>query len=449
MLAELYVLTGRDAGKGLSAGLGPAIFVGRAATNHLRVRDPQCSRVHCRVDVTSEGLTLHDNSSGNGTYVNGERIARSRRLDDGDEVQLGGTRIKILIETEEDREHWQRIRGLATDTGPEEAPDGPEPIRVAPRANSGPRTPAEEALAASASSTQEWSSAAAEDERPKGRSASRTGRKRSLREVLPGYRLEARLGGRSRAGMAVYRALQRSLDRQVALKVLLAKGPTSKRDVARFLREAKAVARLPHPNIVTIHDVVKKGTLNVIVMEYLAGGSLADRVADGPLPARRALRAGRAVARALAYAHEHEVCHRNVKPSNILYAPNVDTFKLADFGFATDPAVERVGDTTFLDTPLESFGYLAPEQLDPDHTADPRTDVYGLGATLFGCLAGAPPFTGASVPDIAARVLRDDPPELEGAPGALQALVARCLLKDPTERFVDAAEVLAALEDVG
>ncbi|MEZ6186403.1 MAG: FHA domain-containing serine/threonine-protein kinase [Planctomycetota bacterium] len=414
MQAEVYVLSGRDAGKGLSATPGPPIFVGRAATNQMRIRDPQASRVHCRIDVKADGLVLFDNNSGNGTFVNGERVRNTRRLDDLDEIRIGATRLKVLIESEEEQHERE---GRPSSHGPVQT------IPTGPRDRGGAR-PAE----------------AESGERPP---------KNKLREVLPGYRLEARLGGHSHAGVAVYRAVQLSLERRVALKVLLAKGDSSEQQVARFLREAKAIARLPHPNIVTIHDVIQRRTLNVLVMELLAGGSLADRLEDG-LDADETLELGRAVSAALAYAHEHEVIHRAVKPSNVLYAPHVPTFKLGDFGFATPPE-EQTGETSFLvGTPLEALGYLAPEQLKADTPADARTDVYGLGATLYACLRGAPPFQGESEAEVAAAILNDPAPPLgeDEAPPELTALIARCLEKDPEARFSDGVALHAALLDV-
>ena len=405
------MLSGRDAGKGLSATPGPPIFVGRAATNQMRIRDPQASRVHCRIDVKADGLVLFDNNSGNGTYVNGERVRNTRRLDDLDEIRIGATRLKVLIETEEERE--AREGGATAKALVQTIPTGPR--------DRGDARPSE------------------------GEASGERSAKGKLREVLPGYRLEARLGGHSHAGVAVYRAVQLSLGRPVALKVLLAKGDDSKAQIARFLREAQAIARLPHPNIVTIHDVIQRRTLNVLVMELLNGGSLADRLEDGLAP-DETLELGRAVSAALAYAHEHEVIHRSVKPSNVLYAPHVPTFKLGDFGFAT-PNEEQSGETSFLGAgPLDALGYLAPEQLKADTRADPRTDVYGLGATLYACLNGGPPFVGESEAEVGAAVLNDPPPPLPEAPEPLWALIARCLEKDPDARFADGVELRAALD---
>ena len=457
MFAELYVMNGRDAGKGLTATPGPSIYMGRAATNQLRIRDSLASRVHCRIEVTADGLTLHDNQSGNGTFVNGERVQVIRRLEDGDTIQLGSTQVRVLIETEADRARW----GTAAPGGEE----GARTIRLAPRDNAAEdargssesaieSTPSASEVSESLSETWSGDLPVARESEPAGGGRSNEGQstaraqltpaegRRALREVLPGFVLEARLGGRHREGMAVYRARQTSLDRVVAVRVLVSRPDLT---VDPLLREARAIARLPHPHVVTIHDLIQRGSIHALVMEFLGGGSLQDRLEDGPLSLAETLTLGEAVASALAYGHEHGVVHRNVRPSNILFAPEVQSWKLCDFGAATGPATPRVGDTTFLSTPLPGFGYLAPEQLVADHAPDPRTDVYGLGATLHACLSGQAPFAGRSAAAIGGAILRDRPPALRGAPESLQRLVARCLLKDPEERWADGRALLHEL----
>ena len=427
MLAELYVLTGRDAGKLVDAGTGPTIFLGRAASNHLRVRDPQCSRVHCRIDVQTDRLRVQDAGSGNGTLLNGKRLGREAvDLDDGDEIQIGSTRLRILIETPADRAAWPQ-RGSS-----EGGPLDPSSVEQA--------TPS--ALGASASAVSEESAvlspSAVEKVAAQGTKPSRKLAK-PLREVVPGYRLEARLGGHSRQGIAVYRAMQQSLEREVALKVFLRRGPTLAEDVDRFVREARGIARLPHPNIVTIHDVVNRGKMRAIVMEYLAGGSLADRLEDGrALSMQETLRIGISISAALGYLHKHSVVHRGVKPSNVLYAPAHQSYKLSNFGYASGPAIQRSGHTSFFKSPLEGFAYLAPEQLQSDSEPTPRNDVYSLAATLYAALRGEAPFQGDTVPALGAAILRDTPAGLPSAtPPTLRAVIETALSKDPARRFPD------------
>lgn len=426
MLAELYVLSGRDAGKVVDSNAGPMIFLGRAASNTLRLRDPQMSRVHCRIEVTTEGLTLSDAESGNGTWVNGDRLEGPRLLEDGDEISMGATRLKVLVETESDRELYRARRG--------DPLEGSGSLEVSATARRAVKAEDEEGGPAAKAR-----SATRKTARPDPQVA-------KLREVIPGFRLEARLGGKSRQGIAVYRAIQRSLDRSVALKVYLSRGQNQPEDVRRFVREAKAVARVPHPNVVTIHDVITHGKLRAIVLEFVGGGSLDDQLEDGPLPLSDVINLGTCLTRALAHLHSHGVLHRGIKPEHILFAQTFDTYKLGNFGAATGPGGQRSGETTYLDAPLKGLAYLSPEQLTGGEVS-PASDVYSLGACLHAALRGSAPFEGEAVPVLAASVLRDVPPPLpESVPRDLEAVILRCLEKEPGDRFADGNELLAALE---
>ena len=430
MLAELYVLSGRDAGKLIDA-VGPTIFLGRAATNHYRIRDPQASRVHCRIDITTDGLTLQDISSGNGTYLNDEKVEGTSPLKDGDEIRVGATRLRVLIETDEDREAQAEALGSESSL----ASSAAIPISDALQ---------EEESAEEAAPEESDAEAQGDGE---AKSPPEAKPRRALREVLPGYRLQRRLGGHGHRGIAVYRAEQMSLERSVALKVFLPRGSYRTEDVERFLRQAKSIARLPHPNIVTVHDVLSRGKMRVIVTEYLAGGSLADRLDSGnPLSVASLFAVGEGIAGALGYLHTQGIVHRNVKPSNILRARELGTYKLAGFGFATGPAVQRQGDTCFLSSELEGFAFLSPEQLGADLTRiGPATDVYSLGATLYACASAKAPFHGDRVVALAACIMRDPPPPLSGVPESLVALIDRCMHKSPQERYPDGNAVLHEL----
>jgi serine/threonine-protein kinase PpkA len=217
--------------------------------------------------------------------------------------------------------------------------------------------------------------------------------------------------------------------------------------VERFLREAKSIARLPHPNVVTVHDVISRGKMRVIITEYLAGGSLADRLDSGrALELDVILDVGEGIARALGYLHTQGIAHRNVKPTNILLSRELRTYKLAGFGFATGPSVQAQGDTCFLDSAAEGFAFLSPEQLGADLSGvGPASDVYSLGATLYACAVAAAPFEGESSVAIAAQILRDPIPRLEGINGALATIIGRCLEKDPQDRYPDGNALLHEL----
>src|SRR3989440_12727639 len=208
-------------------------------------------------------------------------------------------------------------------------------------------------------------------------------------EVLSaGYELEELVGS---GGMSsVYRAHDRLLDRKVALKILHEQYTADDQYVERFRREARAVASLSHPNIVTILDRGEDEGRQFIVFELVEGRTLAEILQEeGRLPVRRALEIAIQVARGLAFAHEHGLVHRDVKPQNVIL--NGDgRAKVTDFGIARSLDVQGVTQTG---TVLGTSNYIAPEQAQGG-TVDGATDVYSLGVVLFELLTGDVPFPG-------------------------------------------------------
>jgi serine/threonine-protein kinase len=261
--------------------------------------------------------------------------------------------------------------------------------------------------------------------------------------VLAGrYRLIAPLG---EGGMAsVYRARDLRLNREVAVKVLRDELTRDAHFLARFQREAQVVASLSHPNIVPVYDVGEEQGSHFIVMEYVRGRTLKETLsAMGPLPPERAIPVLQSILDALGYAHRQGLIHRDVKPQNILIAPD-GSARLADFGIAhlTD------GSTTRTAAILGSAHYLSPEQARGEE-ATIRSDVYACGVVLFEMLEGRPPFDGANALAIASQHVHGAIPVLSDRHGErlpkLEEAVARALAKEPESRFADAAEFSAAL----
>jgi serine/threonine protein kinase/WD40 repeat protein len=260
---------------------------------------------------------------------------------------------------------------------------------------------------------------------------------------LPGYRLERELG---RGGMGiVYQAQDLRLPRTVAIKLLLG-GEAA--DYTRFRREAEAVARLRHPDIVQIYEIGTSAGQPFLVFEYIAGGTLTDRLRAQPLPAMEAAALMVRLARAAAHAHVHQVVHRDLKPGNILLDEQ-GTPKIADFGVARlagrdDATHTRTGQV--IGTP----GYMAPEQALGNGPVGPAADIYALGAIFYETLTGRPPFVGARSLDVLAQVVHNEPL----APSRLHRLVPRdaeviclkCLAKRPGERYATAEDLAEDLE---
>jgi serine/threonine-protein kinase len=248
------------------------------------------------------------------------------------------------------------------------------------------------------------------------------------------YELEELVGS---GGMSsVYRARDTLLERHVALKILHAHYNGDGEYVERFRREARAVARLTHPNIVTVIDRGVANDRQFIVFEYVDGENLKELLGrTGPLPVRQAVEIALETARGLAFAHEHGLVHRDVKPQNVLINESGET-KVTDFGIARSLDVDH--GMTITGTVLGTSNYIAPEQASGKHV-EPRTDVYSLGVVLFELLTGEVTFPGDNFVSVAMKHVNEPPPDLlerrPDAPLRLVAAVDRALAKKPDDRF--------------
>jgi TolB-like protein/Tfp pilus assembly protein PilF/predicted Ser/Thr protein kinase len=259
------------------------------------------------------------------------------------------------------------------------------------------------------------------------------------------YEIEERIG---EGGMGVvYRARDTRLGRAVALKMLPERLRTDATAQKRLRREAQAASALDHPNVATIYDVgTTAGGRPFVVMAYVEGVALADRVRQGPLPVADAVDLLRQVARGLRAAHEAGIVHRDVKPSNLILTPG-GTVKIVDFGVAkvADADLTRTGTT------LGTAAYMSPEQARGEDV-DARTDLWGLGVVAFELLSGTRPFRGTNTPALLRAITDDAPVSLAACapqvPGPLRRVVDRLLQKDPADRFDSAAALLDALDAV-
>jgi beta-lactam-binding protein with PASTA domain/predicted Ser/Thr protein kinase len=258
------------------------------------------------------------------------------------------------------------------------------------------------------------------------------------------YEIEDLLG---QGGMArVFRGTDRVLGRTVAVKVLSPQFAGDDQFVARFRREAQAAAALNHPNIVSVYDTGDQADVHFIVMEYVEGRTLRDVVRqDGPLMPERATEIGASVARALASAHEAGMVHRDIKPGNIMLTRDGEV-KVMDFGIARTSTGDTLTQTAAV---LGTASYLSPEQAQ-GITVDARSDIYSLGCVLYEMLTGRAPFTGDSPVAIAYKHVKEDPVppgRLNGdVPDSLDAVVMKCMAKNPANRYQNAEELREDLE---
>lgn len=269
------------------------------------------------------------------------------------------------------------------------------------------------------------------------------------------YQIVSPLGA---GGMGeVYRARDSRLDRDVAVKVLPEGLVADKEALARFEREAKAVAALSHPNILAIHDFGREGAIAFAVMELLEGETLRERLDAGPIPQRKALDWALQVAQGLAAAHEKGIVHRDLKPQNV-FVTRDGIVKILDFGLVKlratgaapgDPSRAPTTPGTRSGVILGTVGYMSPEQV-RGLPADHRSDIFSLGVLLFEMVAGDRAFRRDSDVETMMATLRDDPLEGSAAaralPPELSEILAHCLEKSPEERFQSARDLAFALK---
>jgi TolB-like protein/Flp pilus assembly protein TadD len=249
----------------------------------------------------------------------------------------------------------------------------------------------------------------------------------------------------------VYRARDSRLDRDVAIKVLSESIAGDPMALARFEREAKAIAALSHPNILAIHDVGREAGVSFAVMELLEGESLAERVAQSKLPWRRAAAIGIEIAEGLFAAHSRGIVHRDLKPANVFLTVD-GRVKILDFGIAREVARPAAHETSAATVPgdtspgtvLGTVGYMSPEQV-RGAPADARSDVFSLGCVLYEMVTGRRAFARETAAETLTAILREDPEPLvtavEGVSIELERIVGHCLEKNPAERFQSARDV--------
>jgi len=248
---------------------------------------------------------------------------------------------------------------------------------------------------------------------------------------IPGYHIKELLG--SGAMGQVYLATQKALERAVAIKVIMPAYSSEEEFRLRFLKEGKIIAKLRHPHIVTIHDIGERQGYYYMVMEYVDGGTLKERIQEG-LSTEQAIALFRQIAGALGYAHRQGFIHRDIKPANILFHDQ-DTAVLSDFGIAKD--FEDSAQLTATGLAIGTLMYMSPEQT-RGQPLDTRSDLYSLGLVLYEMLTGHRPdrSQGGFIEPLPAELSR------------FQSILDRLLARDPNDRFATAEQCIAALDEL-
>jgi serine/threonine protein kinase len=400
MLGQLLVIAGPDQGRCFDLEEGQTLVLGRGEKTDTRLKDPQVSRTHCQVEVKGGKARVVDSGSRAGTVVNGKKVDR-HSLKPGDVIQVGSTQLQFRPAS------TAEASTLVVDAG-------------------GERRPAK-----------------------KGQLGELVG------QSLGHFDIEAMLA-RGQSGM-VFKARDNRENRPVALKVLWPEFMTNEEEMQRFVRAMKTVLPLRHPNLVMLHGAGKTGGYCWMAMEYVEGESLTQVIqrigAAGMLDWRNALRVAVHIGRALEVAEQHQILHRNIKPSNILVRKTDQLTKLGDLMLAKALEGTLAEQITRQGELIGDIAYMSPERTRGNAgVVDCRSDLYSLGATVYALLTGRPPFEGDSLPQTIQRIRQADPVKPKkyqlAIPDSFEGTVLKMLAKRPDDRYQGAKDLLTELDRV-
>jgi serine/threonine protein kinase len=401
---RLLVISGPDKGRIFPLDDTIPLLVGRSRNTETRLSDTRVSRVHCEVMVRGGKVLIADFDSDNGTFVNGQRISR-HSLIPGDIITVGET--QLCLQGDEASPQAESAPSRDTDA---------KPVKVVCL--------------------------------PDERLHELTGK------TLSHYKVGALLA-KAQTGL-VFQARDLKNERMVAFKVLWQQCSKNGEQRRRFIRAMRVMLPLRHPNLVAVYGAGKTGPHCWTAMEYIAGESIQEVIHQvgrpGLLDWQHAYRVALHVGRALAFAHEHQLIHRNVRPQNILVQTSDNLIKLGDLMLAKALEGAEGAPITQGSRVLGDIRYTAPEQLSSNRVADERSDIYSLGATVYALLTGGPPIEGSSLKEMVQRISYAEPIRPKHyqplIPDQFEEIVLKMLAKRPQDRFQTAAQLIAALKRV-
>ena len=399
-----------------------ATTLGRASDAVIRIQDSSVDELHCVIRALKGGGFGLKDLGGSPTAVN-EREVQAVRLQDGDTIRVGEHRLRFVDGQNSTPQASQSQEPSASSNSSAAIAEEPaSPAHDAGTGESAQSTGNEAAASGSASSSP------VDDDFVIG-------------SQLGGYEIQGVMG---HGGMGtVYRAMQLSLGREVAIKVLKPELAADPSFVQRFVSEARAAGRFNHPNVVQVFDVDDEAGHFFYSMELLPGGSLEDRLRQaGPLDIDEVLLAMRDAAAGLSYAEQLGVVHHDIKPDNLMPGAQ-GAVKICDLGLAGEPKGGEQG--RVLGTPH----FISPEQIRGEAT-DTRSDLYSLGCSVWRLLVGKNPFQGKTVREILKKHLEAERPHLReqraDIPEEVDRIVARLMERDPGDRYASAAELVAEID---
>lgn len=398
MPAQLIVIAGPDRGRSFSLTPGQKFQIGRSQSTPTKLTDPTISRFHCELEWDGDNIILIELTGGGRTQVNGQGGPR-HELKSGDVIRLGATELRFQVG------------------------EGSEQTTLAP------------AKAVPASESEKLNGL--------------------VGQTLSHYAIESILA-KGEAGM-LFRARDTKADKIVAFKVLKPEFAKNDEEMQRFIRTMKTVLPLRHANLIALQAAGKTDVFCWMAMDFIEGESMTQVIqrigVAGMLDWRYGYRVAVHIARALEYAHGQSIIHRNVTPQNIMLRTSDKTVLLGDLMLAKALEGTLAQQITRPGELLGDVGYMSPERTRGAGEVDGRSDLYGLGATVYALITGRPPFVGTSLAELISKIRTGEPERPQkyqmSVPQLLQDAILKLLAKRPEERFASAKELLVALERAG
>ncbi len=404
MTGKLIVLSGPETGRIIPLDAGASLKIGRGQASDTRLNDPRISRLHCTLDVSADGAVLTDANSSAGTFVGGQRVTK-HQLANGDEIQIGDSRIRFQS---------AGSSGSQPSTGSQPSSGKPPAVKMS------------------------------------GKSLNDL-----VGQSLGHFKIVRILhtGGAS----ILFRATDEKKLRPAVVKVMLPSVTADEEQRSRFVRAVHTMIHVRHDNLVEIYGAGKQGPFCWCAMEYVDGISILETIemigVQGRLDWREVYRVAVHVARALEYAHNQKIIHRNVTPENLLQRKHDKVVKLCDLMLAKALEGTQSRQVTAPGQLVGNVAYMSPERTADTSNLDWRSDQYGLGATLFALLTGKPPFETKSLPQLVKDVRTTVPvfPEQvqQQTDAEFQQLVLKMLSKDAADRFQFPSELIGRLNEIG
>jgi serine/threonine protein kinase len=383
------------------------MMIGRSANAYYQLADPRVSRNHCQVLLQGEQVTVLCQGGSGGTLVNGKQVQK-QALKIGDIVRVGDTDLQLQIG------------------------DRPLDVATAPLKQAGPApaAPAKDAGLAELEAL--------------------AGKTLSHYEVM-------HILGRGSSSIVFFANDTENGNRPVALKVLLPEFSRNEEEMQRFVRAMKTMLPLRHPNLITLYSAGKTGPYCWVAMEYVAGENLTEVIkrigVAGMLDWRHGFAVAAQVGRALEYAHGQNIIHRNVTPRNIIRPTTDKVCKLGDLMLAKALEGSLAQQITRPGEIIGEVEYMSPERTRGTTDVDQRSDLYGLGATVYALLTGRPPFEGTSLVEKITKIRQQEPVKPTkfqmSIPHPFEGAVLKMLAKRPEDRYQSAKELLKDLERIG